>query len=111
MLNTSMVFTTNIAACHRCPLRAAPCAGRCVCTKTGRAISLHAAAGDCPLGRHRRSRRAFPLLGDLVESIARVLGIARLAKSWERRTGRSCGCAARKEKLNALTMRLLKKNR
>ena len=39
-------------------------------------------------------------LGDIVHTIAQVTGAARLAKAYERRTGRSCGCQARREALN-----------
>ena len=42
-------------------------------------------------------------LGDLVHAVLSVLGIVRLVKAVERRTGRPCGCAARRAALNKLS--------
>lgn len=50
----------------------------------------------------------IPLAGDVVEAIARRIGADRLAKWWERQTGRPCGCAERRERLNRATERLLR---
>ncbi|HEX4125661.1 MAG TPA: hypothetical protein VHY37_13110 [Tepidisphaeraceae bacterium] len=99
-------FAANLATCHRCPHRAAPCAGKCPCAKTGQDIRAHAAAASCPLGLHRRQSRTFPLPGDVIEFLAKLLGLARLARTWENRSGRGCGCAGRKERLNAIARRL-----
>lgn len=40
-------------------------------------------------------------VGDVVHSIAKATGIARVAKSFERATGKPCGCAERRAALNA----------
>jgi hypothetical protein len=106
----SSEFAANLAICHRCPHRAAPCSGRCACRQSGRDITLHAGAGDCPLGLHRRaaSSSRIPLPGDVIESLAKRFGIDRLARLWEKRTGRSCGCARRKERMNVLARRLMR---
>jgi hypothetical protein len=50
----------------------------------------------------------IPLAGDVVEAIARRIGADRLAAWWEKQTGKPCGCAERKEKLNRATGRLLR---
>jgi hypothetical protein len=100
-------IATNLAICHRCAHRATGCAGKCACTRTGVDIRTHAAAGTCPLGLHRRAAR-IPLPGDIIEFLAKRLGLAALARLWEKRTGRSCGCTRRKEKVNAITRRWLR---
>ena len=51
---------------------------------------------------------AIPLAGDVVESIARRLGADRLAAWWAEKTGRPCGCAERRAKLNRATRALLR---
>ena len=43
-----------------------------------------------------------PGLGDEVEAAIKLVGLDRLAKLYEEVTGRSCGCAGRKAKLNRL---------
>lgn len=63
--------------------------------------------------RRRRGRWVVPLseyhkiypprlmgLGDVVAIIARWIRADRLANLYERKTGKSCGCARRQEKLN-----------
>ena len=50
----------------------------------------------------------IPLAGDVVAAIAGRIGADRLAAWWERRTGRPCGCAERRERLNAATRTLLR---
>ncbi len=54
------------------------------------------------------SYRDIPLAGDIVEAIARRIGADRLAAWWEAKTGRGCGCGARKEAMNRATEKLLK---
>lgn len=39
--------------------------------------------------------------GDVVHSIARITGVARVAKAVEAATGKPCGCAERRAALNA----------
>ena len=39
-------------------------------------------------------------LGDRVEKALKATGVAAVVKAVERKTGRSCGCAARKKWLN-----------
>jgi hypothetical protein len=39
-------------------------------------------------------------LGDTVEKIAKTIGADKVAGVYEKVTGKPCGCAARKEKLN-----------
>jgi hypothetical protein len=68
----------------------------------------HAEVGDCPLGLHRRTKFDMPLPGDIIESLAKRFGIDLLARLWEKRTGRSCGCARRKARMNALARRLMR---
>jgi hypothetical protein len=43
-----------------------------------------------------------PLLGDLIDSLARWIGADRAAKWVEERLGVPCGCPERREKLNAI---------
>ena len=50
----------------------------------------------------------IPLAGDLVAAAAKRIGADRLAKLWEKWTGKPCGCAERKERMNRATERLLK---
>jgi hypothetical protein len=101
-------FPANITVCHRCRHRSPRCAGSCACEKSGRDIMAHAVAGDCPLGLHQPSNRGIPLPGDIIEALAKRLGLARLARLWEKRTGRSCGCARRKEWMNGLARRVMR---
>lgn len=60
----------------------------------------HAEAGDCPLGKHvlPPARGA----GDTVARAAHAMGVDKLAKAWERVTGRPCGCKVRQERLNRM---------
>ena len=106
---------TNQQICHRCLLAAgtlAGCRGECPCVADGRDIREHARAADCPRGLHRPvaavilSLPGFPLAGDLFEQLAKKIGADRLARWWEKKTGRPCGCAQRKEKLNDATRAL-----
>jgi hypothetical protein len=39
-------------------------------------------------------------LGDTVEKIAKTIGADKVAKVYEKISGKPCGCASRKEKLN-----------
>ena len=41
-------------------------------------------------------------LGDVVADLAHLTGLDRLADAYTQITGKDCGCAARKEKLNQL---------
>ena len=43
-----------------------------------------------------------PGLGDDIEAAIKLVGLDRLARLYEEVTGRSCGCAGRKAKLNRL---------
>jgi len=109
----------------RCPFRSPPpYAGKCLCTVSGRDIIEHATEGSCPKGYYTTGLPDIPpttgtaaasphppdipLAGDVVEAIAKRIGADRLAKLWERWTGTPCGCAERKAKLNAASVRLLK---
>tara|TARA_R110001592_G_scaffold103047_1_gene290366 strand:- start:6 stop:197 length:192 start_codon:yes stop_codon:yes gene_type:complete len=42
------------------------------------------------------------LLGTKLERVFRLVGIKRVAKLYEAKTGRSCGCDKRKEALNRI---------
>jgi hypothetical protein len=42
-------------------------------------------------------------LGDLVHAVAKVTGVAAVARTVERVTGRPCGCAQRRAALNKLS--------
>jgi hypothetical protein len=44
-------------------------------------------------------------LGDLVAAAAKVTGAAKIAELFTRLTGKDCGCAKRREKLNRLSSR------
>ncbi len=46
--------------------------------------------------------RAGAGLGDYVADLAHLTGMDRLAKTYERTTGKPCGCEQRQEKLNSL---------
>lgn len=46
--------------------------------------------------------RAGTGLGDYVADLAHLTGMDRLAKTYERTTGKPCGCEQRQEKLNSL---------
>jgi hypothetical protein len=48
--------------------------------------------------------RAGEGLGDAVANITHLTGIDRLVKSYEDITGNDCGCDARQEKLNQITL-------
>jgi hypothetical protein len=54
-----------------------------------------------------RLRNDIPLAGDVVEAIAKRLGVDHLARWWESRTGKMCGCPARKEAMNRASEKLL----
>jgi hypothetical protein len=41
-------------------------------------------------------------LGDYVANVAQLMGMDRVAKTYERVSGKSCGCQERQEKLNSL---------
>lgn len=41
-------------------------------------------------------------LGDTIHKVAKVLGADKLAKKYEKYTGRDCGCEERREALNEL---------
>lgn len=44
-------------------------------------------------------------LGDLIAGLTRITGISYLVKRREARTGKPCGCEARREKLNKIKLR------
>ena len=44
--------------------------------------------------------RTWDGLGDVVAKVAKVTGAEALAKAYEKRTGRDCGCGKRREALN-----------
>lgn len=48
--------------------------------------------------------RAGEGLGDAVANITHLTGIDRLAKSYEDITGNDCGCDARQEQLNSISV-------
>ena len=48
--------------------------------------------------------RAGDGLGDAVASLTHLAGVDRLAETYEDLTGKPCGCDARKEKLNSLSL-------
>jgi len=58
-----------------------------------------AAISDATARRVADARRVGGL-GDALAAVFRVTGIAALAKTYERVTGRDCGCARRRHKLN-----------
>lgn len=47
-------------------------------------------------------------LGDAVHAVLRVLGIEKAVKKREAATGRSCGCGARRQRLNEIAPNPLK---
>lgn len=103
----------NIKTCHAC-IRGM---GRTTCPDDGLDVGRHAEKGDCPRGLHvkcedeipMRSRFAeIPLPGDLIEALAKRIGADRLAKLWERWTGKPCGCKERQEKMNNAARRLMR---
>ena len=118
----------NVHLCMKCPHRQQVCGGPCPCTVDGRDILDHAKSGDCPKGYFAEPEKMppraaatapisagetatapdIPLAGDVVESIAKRIGADRLARLWEKWTGVPCGCAERREKLNAASARLLR---
>jgi len=50
----------------------------------------------------------IPLAGDVAEKVAKGIGADRLAKWYERKTGRSCHCKQRQEALNNATRVLIR---
>jgi hypothetical protein len=48
--------------------------------------------------------RAGEGIGDAVANLTHLAGVDRLAGTYEDVTGKSCGCEARKEKLNSLSL-------
>lgn len=42
------------------------------------------------------------LLGNAIEKITTITGIKKVVKTISEKTGKDCGCAARKEKLNKI---------
>lgn len=119
-----MTTGERIQICHRCEHRAQRCNGPCPCLVDGADIIDHATKASCPLGKFSepeapataagsigepaKQEALIPLPGDLIEAVAKRIGLDRLAKFWERRTGKPCGCAERKEKINRTTERLLR---
>lgn len=49
---------------------------------------------------------SIPLAGDLVAALARRIGIDRLSRWVESKTGQPCGCEERRQKLNRLDEKL-----
>lgn len=43
-------------------------------------------------------------LGDLIAGLTRITGISALVKRREARTGKTCGCEERREKLNKIKL-------
>jgi hypothetical protein len=56
------------------------------------------------LMKTRTAIRAGEGLGDAVASLTHLTGMDRLAKTYEGVTGKPCGCDARQEKLNQLSL-------
>ena len=52
----------------------------------------------------RSDIRAGEGLGDAIANLTHLTGIDRLAKSYEDITGNDCGCDARREKLNSISI-------
>lgn len=50
----------------------------------------------------------IPLAGDVVAALAARIGADRLAAWWAKKTGRPCGCAERRAKMNAATRVLIR---
>jgi hypothetical protein len=50
----------------------------------------------------RTGVRAGAGLGDYVADVAHLTAMDRMAKTYERVSGKSCGCEQRQEKLNSL---------
>jgi hypothetical protein len=90
----------NLAACHGCAHRQRDCRGACACMKCGRDITQMSEAGDCPVGLHERPPTRG--LGDTVANIAKAIGADKAASFFQHITGKDCGCARRREKLNGL---------
>jgi hypothetical protein len=103
---TSPDFAANIKACHLCPLRQRPCAGKCACID-GTDIIEHAKAGYCPHGEGPRFGTAqrpkswkVRGLGDVIAAAIPgwVSGPYKRLKT--RLTGKGCGCNERQKRLN-----------
>ena len=81
---------------------------RAICAEGGEraaAWRAHRAAlgtGRVLLRKESKPPPDDPGLGDEVEAAIKLVGLDRLAKLYEEVTGRSCGCAGRKAKLNRL---------
>jgi len=81
------------ARCHHCA------DGRCTLPAAIAVLGDSPSAGACSLCEHYDGPCRG--LGDRVAAVAAVTGIAAVARTVERVTGRPCGCAARRAALNA----------
>jgi hypothetical protein len=75
--------------------------GRCQDTRTPWAPELLIAPTICANCPHYDGPARG--LGDVVHAVAKATGVAALARTVERVTGRPCGCAARRAVLNRLS--------
>jgi len=90
-------FNIRMAHCYGCPRRQHR-DRKFVCDQDGVNILYHARDLGCPLGKYDKpldSTPDIPLAGDVVAKLARLFGADRLAKLWERATGKPCGCKER----------------
>ena len=100
--------------CLQCEFRQRPCAGACECKLDGVGVAVHAREGYCPhpsgpkfgdgtrkVGKSDAAPSALPL-GDMVASLAKIVGADKAAKLYERFVGKPCGCPERQAKLNQL---------
>ena len=81
------------ARCHHCVDQ------RCTLPAAIAVLGQSPSAGACTLCEHYDGPCRG--LGDRVAAVAAVTGIAAVARTVERVTGRPCGCAARRAALNA----------
>jgi hypothetical protein len=79
--------------CHHCVDQ------RCTLPAAIAVLGQSPSAGACTLCEHYDGPCRG--LGDRVAAVAAVTGIAAVARTVERVTGRPCGCAARRAALNA----------
>lgn len=105
-------YSRNISQCYNCAHRQVN-GNAFICDVDGVNIHLHAKTTGCPVGKYHHPSDAatilgIPLAGDMVEKIAKKIGADRLAAWLQRVTGKSCGCAERRAKLNAASAALAK---
>lgn len=83
--------------------------GRSAIAAEGRPVPVPPIAVPCgPPPDPPSPLAGIPLAGDVVAALAARLGADRLARWWAEKTGRPCGCAERRAKLNRATRALIR---